>query len=380
MRTFFRILRLGRLFSEDERGQVLLIAAAGMVAMIGFAGLAIDTGFFFHTKRDIQNGADAMALAAVRQRPDDASSNAIAMEWADKNNIDAGEVVEIDFVNACDGEAIENIVTVRLERNQPTFLAGVLGITDADIAACATAQVGVAAAGDHLLPFGFHVEDPYPGANPQDVCYFYESDGSVNPNLWNNQCLVKIPKPSDSWGSGNAGALRLDEGGPASNYDGDCSPGNSGASEYRENIEEGSECFYAVGDEITPKPGNMNGPTCTAFENRLAGNNDTLEDVFGTPDADGVYRSVDKSSPRFGIVPIVTVSGNGSSADITITGFITVYIDGACSGAGCGGNGNNPACVVMTPVRSNIYLSGIEIAGGSVSMPDNALRTIKLIK
>jgi hypothetical protein len=123
----------------------------------------------------------------------------------------------------------------------------------------------------------------------------------------------------------------------------------------------------------------MKGPTCDAFSDLLSGNTDTFADVFGTPNIDGVYTIVDQTSPRFGIVPIVTVSGSGSSADIEIKGFITVYISGACSGAGCNGNGGNPACVVITPVKSNVYQSGIDFAGGGLDVTDNALRTIKLI-
>jgi hypothetical protein len=372
--------------ARSDRGQVLVVAAGGMVAMIGLAALAVDVGFFFQTKRDLQNASDAMALAAVREQPDDAASDAIAAEWATKNNVGDPEIVDVAFDLTCGGDAVDDIVTVRLEREQSTFFARVLGITDGDVPACATARIGVAAGGHGLMPFGFHHEDPYPGANPQDVCYFHEEDGSENPDLWYDpddptvaECLLKIPKPSDSWGSGNAGAIRLDEGGPAGNYDGDCNPGNSGASEYKENIEEGSECYYAVGDEVTPKPGNMNGPTCTAFDNRLGGNTDTLEDVFGSPNADGVWGPVDAASVRFGLVPRVTVSGNGSSADITITGFMTVYIVGACSGGGCNGNGNNPACVVVIPVKSRLLEAGIDFAGGSISDSSNPLRTIKLI-
>jgi hypothetical protein len=74
----------------------------------------------------------------------------------------------------------------------------------------------------------------------------------------------------------------------------------------------------------------------------------------------------------------VTVSGNGSSADITITSFITVYINGACSSGGCNGNGNNPACVVVTPVKSNVYIPGMAFGGGSLSATAG-LRTIKLV-
>ena len=107
----------------------------------------------------------------------------------------------------------------------------------------------------------------------------------------------------------------------------------------------------------------------------------TLEDVFGTPDENGVYGPVDTTSPRYGLVPIVTASGSGSSADITILGFITVFLESACGGAGCNGNGSNPACVVVTPVKSHVYVAGVDIAGsGDLLDPETALRVIKLVE
>lgn len=372
-----------RLF--QERGQVLVVSALVMPVVLGAVGFAVDVGMIMHTRTDLQKSADAMALAGARRlcgtTACETNAGTDANTWGTSNGVGGSDGKTITYGVDCAGStsAAHDLITVNLSRSQPSFFARVVGYSGGTIHACATAKVGVAAAGEDMLPFGFHRTDPYPGTNPQDVCYFYETNGSVNPDLWNNSCMVKIPSPSESWGSGNAGAVRLDEGGPETNYDGGCNPGSSGSEEYEENIEDGSECKYAVGDEITPKTGNMKGPTCDGFTTRLSGNSDSLASVFGSPDTDGVYRNVNTKSPRFGIVPIVTVSGSGTSADITITGFITVYIEGSCDGAGCNGNGSNPACVIMTPVKSNIYLTGIAFAGGSLSN-ENALRAIKLIK
>jgi len=392
------VLRALGALQREERGQIVLVAAAALVVVIGFTALAIDLGFMTHARREAQNDADAMALAAARELPDEASARDIAYLWADKNDVPSAEVTAVAFGATCSGRAVENTVTVRLRRTQTTFFAGVFGVGSGDVNVCATARAGVAGAGDELMPFGFFRDDPFGTANDPnnpDVCHMQEADGTTNPSLWGQPCLIKIAKEgANQWSGGNAGPVRMDEGEPAGsdNYDGDCNVDGSGASFYEGNIEHGSACYYAKEDDLRPKPGNMPGPTCSALDDKIGANSDALTDVFGGLDG-GVYTIVDKSSPRFGLLPIVTVSGSGSSTNVTIKGFITVYIQEWCgnvnnptgdpecdSNLNGNGNGAQKACVVVVPVRSNIYEAGVPIAGGSLNDATNALRTIKLIE
>ncbi|HEU0073193.1 MAG TPA: pilus assembly protein TadG-related protein, partial [Dehalococcoidia bacterium] len=359
-------------------------AAITMVVILGFAALTIDLGFSTHTKREAQNDADAMVLAGARDLPEEGTAESAANVWGTKNGVVIDdELQDITFGTTCSGAAVEDTITVRLKRNQKTFIAGVLGIQDADLNVCATARKGEAVMSNELMPFGFHHTDPYPGSNPDDVCYFYEEDGTtINPNLWDDPCVIKIPRLQDSWGDGNSGPVRLDEGGEPGNVDEDCNPGSSGSSEYSENILDGSECFYGEGDVIRPKTGNLRGPTCSAFvDDLLYNNSDSVEFVFGTPNAEGIYDVVYTESPRFALIPIVTASGSGSNADVTILGFITAYVESACGGPGCNGNGQNPACVIVRPMNAEIFIDGVDFAGGSGGFDvENALRTIKLVE
>lgn len=48
-----------------ERGQVLVLVALGLVAMLGMVGLVIDGGYAFAQQRGSQNGADAAATAGA---------------------------------------------------------------------------------------------------------------------------------------------------------------------------------------------------------------------------------------------------------------------------------------------------------------------------
>lgn len=50
----------------DERGQILLIVAAGMFVFIAFVGLVIDTGVGFRERRHLQNASDLSSLAGTK--------------------------------------------------------------------------------------------------------------------------------------------------------------------------------------------------------------------------------------------------------------------------------------------------------------------------
>ncbi|CAI08214.1 hypothetical protein ebA3711 [Aromatoleum aromaticum EbN1] len=49
---------------DSQRGVVAIITALSLVVLVGFAGLALDGGHLYLTKTELQNGADACALAA----------------------------------------------------------------------------------------------------------------------------------------------------------------------------------------------------------------------------------------------------------------------------------------------------------------------------
>ncbi len=53
--------------SKNEDGAVLVVVTVMMVLLIGFVALAIDVGYAFVAKNELQNAADASALAAARE-------------------------------------------------------------------------------------------------------------------------------------------------------------------------------------------------------------------------------------------------------------------------------------------------------------------------
>jgi uncharacterized membrane protein len=52
---------------RNNRGQILVIAAVLLVfVLLGFGALAVDFGYFYHTKNELQCAADAAALAGAK--------------------------------------------------------------------------------------------------------------------------------------------------------------------------------------------------------------------------------------------------------------------------------------------------------------------------
>jgi len=58
-----------RLLRNKQRGQITPFALFALIVFVGTVALVIDAGIFFVTQRDLQNAADAAALAAVWYAP-----------------------------------------------------------------------------------------------------------------------------------------------------------------------------------------------------------------------------------------------------------------------------------------------------------------------
>jgi Flp pilus assembly protein TadG len=63
--TTNRIARNARLFWDDTRGVILPYVTIMLVVVVGVAVLALDGARFMSLQTQLQNGADALALAGV---------------------------------------------------------------------------------------------------------------------------------------------------------------------------------------------------------------------------------------------------------------------------------------------------------------------------
>lgn len=139
----------GRL--RDEKGQSVIIIALGMVAMLAFSALVIDSGYTYAQRRQMQNAADAGAFAGARELALGGTRADIyqrIQEYSVTRN--GAETFEATFYPG--GEAVDNVavpppagsrgVVVTTTTTFPTFFAGVINREELGASANAAAQYG----------------------------------------------------------------------------------------------------------------------------------------------------------------------------------------------------------------------------------------------
>jgi len=329
-----------RTLHRHERGQVVVLTAGAMVVLLGFAALAIDIGFFAHTKRDLQNDADAMALAGAQEIPDQGLANSKAQEWGTNNDVDlSGELVSIDFGTTCSGATEPNTITVRLERSQPTYLARALGITSGTIRACATAG-------------RFSVQG-FIGAAPwgiEDNC-IWGPDGQRDGvgDILLGQTITLKYDADNSGGecdahTGNFSALAIDDTGAGSPC-GD-EPGQSELRKYGKAICWGSITSLEVGDTVRTETGNIISRTRDSIDYLFAHVSPECDDWTKIIDAGRLIAKCNPLSEFYvggpSIVKLIPVLdglwGSTGSSPVPIVDFVFIVLQPPPPGNWCTGN------------------------------------------
>jgi hypothetical protein len=167
----------------NQHGAVAILVGISMLALVGFTALAVDVGYVMTTRNELQNIADAAALATARQLGDIYKVNStydnsidlpiivsVAKDVALENR--AGGKIGI-HINASDVEigvwdgsaftpsaAQPNATRATARRdggaNGPlsTFFAKILGIDSVNVNAQAIAALSAQATAEDVLPFG----------------------------------------------------------------------------------------------------------------------------------------------------------------------------------------------------------------------------------
>jgi hypothetical protein len=132
---------------------MLPIVTGGLFVLIGFVGLAFDLGIARNTRRQMQNAADAAAIAAAQALGDGGDYNTAAQQAAAQNGFTSGQSTRMSYYPVSittatpsggsysgNAEAIE----VTLSQLQQTYFLRVLGINSLAVTSSA---VGLAKSG-----------------------------------------------------------------------------------------------------------------------------------------------------------------------------------------------------------------------------------------
>lgn len=163
-----RLLNRVRAICVEEEGQTIVLVAVSFVALLGFAGLAVDVGQMQVTQRQVQSAADASALAgALELGKCGSTADCSAMTAAAQDALSENGLSNSTLATQCgstSGDALSVLVNngpcamgsasadpnygnsqyveAVVNKVQPTIFAKVLGITSIDISARAEAGVG----------------------------------------------------------------------------------------------------------------------------------------------------------------------------------------------------------------------------------------------
>lgn len=257
------LTRIGR----DERGTVLVLAAAVMTVILGFAALATDVGVLVLARNRLQNACDAAALAAAQELPATTAAREKAAEYLEYNGVNPEEAV-ISFDSA------GTRVTVEASRQVNFTFARVFGLSGSEVSARASAVFGSVKSITGVVPFGI-----------PDQALVYGQE-------------YKLKAGShDEYGPGNYGALALEF---------------RGASNYENNLKYGYGGTLSVGDWVLTEPGNMSGPTEEGVNYRLSLCPHTPKCTIDSYHPD---------CPRIMIVPIFDPTTLSGRDEVKIVGF-----------------------------------------------------------
>lgn len=315
---------------RSDKGQVLVLVALAIFALLGLAALGIDVGYMYSIRNELQRSADTGALAGasvfttadwnLQSTKDQAEAR--AKEFATKDKV-AQTVLTLSDV-AVGFPQVDHIEVVT-SRTAALFFARVLGRDNQVITARAVAQARVV--GSKLpvqcvkpwaIPYPWRDDPAYETDHQPDLNGLYDGEGTYNDvhlpgETVDNTCvdsvnhiglcagkqlIVKIGTPNDNTsqsGQQSAGQFFIIQG----NLDGE--NWYTGGRDYRDYIESG--CFSLEMDKpLDLMTGDKVGPTKLAVQNLLDGDrgarwDDTLNRPTG---GSGGYDSDDTwtSSPR----------------------------------------------------------------------------------
>jgi hypothetical protein len=335
---------------RDERGMSFVFVGIGFMAFFAATTLAIDVGMFMTARSQAQTAADAGALAGatalVFNDYEDRSVSGPAVQSAMNTALFNGVMFSSVSVGPADvlfpigPGGVSNRVRVNVYRTGarnnpvPTLIGPVFGVPTVDIGATATAEASPANAMTCVKPFTIPdrwIENTNPPWTTDSMFDRYDNKGKLLKNA-----DEYIPAGSPGYAGydpiADKGMLLMIRAGTGNNvspsfYFSWKMPGGTGADFYRENISGCNLEMMHFGEQMTPEPGNMVGPTTQGIDDLIAQDPGAYWDPYTNS-----VRSSMSPSPRVFPIPLYDPDyydngkQNGRNADLKMANWLGFFV------------------------------------------------------
>lgn len=293
-----------------ERGVVIIWIAFFMLTMLGFVALGIDVAKVMATRTELQNAADAAALAGASAidvntgviQQDVAVARAQTTSAENKAFVNEPLPVQLLGADVSFPTPTQCQVVVRREAGaggeMVTHVAQVIGIKSMSLTATATAEASLSnSVCTKLAPMGAIP----PGNDPN----YFQAGCGKGPYV--------LKQGGGGGTTGNYQALDYPscDNGACAGY------AVTGANTYRCLLANGYNCCVSVGDKLQTEPGVKNGPTAKGLQDLWDSDSDRRGNIC--------YENYTGNGARVVNVPIITALPNGRT-DVTVLAFASFFV------------------------------------------------------
>lgn len=148
-------------YTSNEEGAVSVIVAILMVTLLGFVALAVDVGAIYSERAQLQNGADAAAIALAQKcakaaaDPQCSTTSTLAEDLASENALDGMSNVnsiQLDMTARTVSVTTSAKETGGTDNSISLFFANAIGIPSKKVGARSSAAWGIPSKGPVILP------------------------------------------------------------------------------------------------------------------------------------------------------------------------------------------------------------------------------------